>query len=187
MKRSHGFTLIELLITITVMVILLTLAVANLRNSQSLARDEDRKTDVQNIARTLDSLYTTGYSFTGSTSTLVTFKGEYPAIDQMTDPDVRAQIFKDIPVTSRASVDSDPGNPDSFIMATATTASNTTVTGYPNGLVTPAPFPNQYIYEPLATDGSLCTTAATMECRRFIISYKLEAVNLVYTIESKNQ
>ena len=60
MKRHEGFTLIELLITITIMVILLGLTVVNLRSSQATARDEERKTDVNIIARHLEVFYDSG-------------------------------------------------------------------------------------------------------------------------------
>ena len=60
MKRREGFTLIELLITITVMVILLALSVVNLRSTQATARDEERKTDANIIARHLEVFYDSG-------------------------------------------------------------------------------------------------------------------------------
>lgn len=60
MKRSNGFTLIELLVTITIMVILMTLAVVNLRSTQANARDAEIKTKTETIARGLELYYKNG-------------------------------------------------------------------------------------------------------------------------------
>jgi len=49
MKR-RGFTIIELIIVVTIMGILLTIGVVNLRGSQANGRDAERKVDVDTIA-----------------------------------------------------------------------------------------------------------------------------------------
>lgn len=75
MKYSRGFTLIELLITITVMVILMTLAVVSLRSSMVNARDEERKNDAHALARGLERYYAEGHPEYGIE------KGHYPGVN----------------------------------------------------------------------------------------------------------
>jgi prepilin-type N-terminal cleavage/methylation domain-containing protein len=58
--RRRGFTIVELIIVITIMAILMTLGVVNLRGSQAGGRDTERKTDVESIAQHLESYYTSG-------------------------------------------------------------------------------------------------------------------------------
>jgi hypothetical protein len=59
--------------------------------------------------------------------------------------------------------------------------------------VTPQPTKDQYIYQPIQSDGTLCTTAL-QECRKFNLYYKLEnattdcpAPNNICMITSRNQ
>ncbi len=57
---KRAFTIIELIIVITIMGILVTLGVVNLRGSQSNGRDAERKVDIETIATHLESYYTGG-------------------------------------------------------------------------------------------------------------------------------
>jgi hypothetical protein len=52
--------------------------------------------------------------------------------------------------------------------------------------VLPQPTKDQYVYQPLQTDGTLCTTAA-QECRKFNLYYRLETDNTVNMVTSTNQ
>ena len=52
--------------------------------------------------------------------------------------------------------------------------------------VLPQPTINQYVYQPLQSDGSLCTSEL-QECRKFNLYYRLEADNTVYMLTGKNQ
>lgn len=52
--------------------------------------------------------------------------------------------------------------------------------------VAPQPSINQYVYQPLQSDGSLCTFES-QECRKFNLYYKLEADNTIYMVTGKNQ
>lgn len=58
--KSRGFTIVELIVTITIMAILLTLGVVNLRSSQANARDAERKTDIESLATNLETFYNSG-------------------------------------------------------------------------------------------------------------------------------
>ena len=68
-----------------------------------------------------------------------------------------------------------------FIAATNTAQSTDINTG-----ITPRPSINQYVYQPLQTDGSLCTYES-QECRKFNLYYHLESDDTVYMVTSKNQ
>lgn len=169
MNRRSGFTLIELLITMTVMAILLTLAVVNLRSSQASARDEERKTDVATIAQQLEVFYDNG----SDTSTTV---GEYPpttamnteALIKATLRDIDANALRD-PLTTAAS---------SVSLTVASSTSVPTVASLNSG--------KTYIYQPIDTAGALCTTAS-QECRKFNLYYTLENNPVVITVTSKHQ
>lgn len=52
--------------------------------------------------------------------------------------------------------------------------------------VTPQPTIDQYVYQPLQQDGTLCT-AASQQCQKFNLYYRLEADNTIYVATSKNQ
>lgn len=173
--QRRGFTIIELIIVIVVMGILLALAVVNLRGSQIAARNTQRIGDVQTIAQNLENFYTSG----NNTSALY---GRYPSTllignetTYLPDLDTRALTA--------------PGQTgDSLVAADChNTTCNQTTTG-----VNPQPTINQYVYQPLQSDGTLCTTES-QQCRKFNIFYLLEtggadgADGTVQMVTSKNQ
>lgn len=164
MLRSRGFTLIEVLVTITIMVILMTLAVVNLRSTQVNARDAERKADIEAIARHLDSLYTRGLP-----SSLNVPRGSYPNTVIMNDAANRDLIFADLP----KSILIDPTkttSAQSIFMAT-NILTGTDAENSPAASVLPAPgndYP--YVYQPIADDGTLCDNNPSGEvCRKFNI------------------
>lgn len=63
----------------------------------------------------------------------------------------------------------------------AATNNDQTVSG-----VTPQPTINQYVYQPLQADSSLCSVSV-QRCTKFNIYYRSEADNTVYKITSKHQ
>lgn len=169
MNRRSGFTLIELLITMTIMAILLTLAVVNLRSSQANARDEERKTDVGTIAQQLEVFYDNGSDTTTTT-------GEYPPTIAMdSESDVKATL-RDIDANALR----DPSTPaaSTISLTVASTTSVPSLASLNSG--------KTYIYQPIDTTGALCTTAA-QECRKFNLYYTLETNPTVITVTSKHQ
>lgn len=168
MKRNAGFTLVELLITMTIMTILLVLVVVNLRSNEANARDEKRKTDASNIAQQLETYYEAELNSNDP--------GAYPATaDVDTEAEVKA-VLSDLDPKSLRAPDVADSSAMSFTVATTSGAQTPTV--------------DKYIYQPLKTDGSLCTTfssGAANECRRFILYYKLETVSGTQQITSKHQ
>lgn len=167
MKR-HGFTIVELIIIITVMGILLTLGVVNLSGSQANARDAERKSDLETIAIHLETFYTSGMD--GSISL-----GRYPSTNELLDDANNIKIvLRDI---DSASIKA-PGS-DSVALIAATNATQTSIG------VTPPISITTYIYQPLQSNGLLCTTSA-QDCRKFNLYTLLEnGTKLMAT--SKNQ
>lgn len=173
--QRKGFTIVEVMIVMVIMVILLTLAVVNMRSTQVNARDKERRTDVEAIARQLDTLYLKGVSYTTSdTTTTVNIRGSYPSTgdlftgvsdEQEIDMDVANELFGDLPAGVLISpLDESPT--ESF---KAATSNNTDPYG-----VAPGPgldFP--YVYQPLQRDGTLCELEGA-ECSSFNIFYHLE-------------
>jgi len=167
MKRREGFTLIELLITITIMVILLGLAVVNLRSTQANARDEERKTDVNIIARHLEVFYDSGAD--DSTATAL---ARYPSTAVM-DTEAEAKVtLRDIDTKALRA----PGIAETSTMSLSV-AANTSAQ---------SPTINQYIYQPIDRDGALCTSEST-DCLGYTLYYRLETDAAVQKITSKHQ
>ena len=163
--NRRGFTIVELIVVISVMGILLILSVVNLRGSQIDARDTERKTDIETIALHLDTFYKSGTE--DSTSV-----GWYPSTVIV---GTETTILRDIDPKSLAT----PGTTSSSLVA-ATNSTQTTAG------VSPQPDINQYVYQPIQSDGTLCTLV-TQECRKFNLYYRLEKDNTVYILTGKNQ
>ena len=175
-----GFTIVELIVIITVMGILLVLGTVNLTSSQSNARDAERKTDAETIALHLESYYKSG------DDTSVT-NGRYPSVTLVSSVGTMKRRLRDIDPRSITA----PGKEsptDTFKASinggviTQTTAS-----------VNPQPTKDEYIYQPIQSDGTLCTLE-TQECRKFNIYYRLETATTecpgpsnICMITSKNQ
>lgn len=172
MQRS-GFTIVEIIITITIMGILLTLTVVSLSNNQMRSRDEERKADIESIALHLESYYNDGNDATGSGN----FIARYPhsaflateASIKLFLPDADSKIFIAPGATSITS---------SLIPATNAVQSASGVA--------PAPTIDQYVYQPINSNGALCQTTLD-ECRKFNLFYRLEGDETVYMVTSKNQ
>jgi len=163
--KQRGFTVVELIITITIMGILLLVTVVNVNATQAAARDDERKSDVESFALNLETFFTNGRD--GST-----VFGRYPSIGLTTSGVTSIKDnLRDIDLKSVTA----PGVTDplqTLLMAPDNTAQN--------------PTKDQYIYQPLQADGSLCTSGGQY-CTKFIIYYRTEVDNAVHTVLSKNQ
>ncbi len=177
MKR-RGFTVVELVITITIMGILITLAVVNLNSSQVNARDTERKSDVESLVANLEAYYnnTNPATTTGG-------GGYYPGTQMISNaanvrsllPDIDLKVTRAPGVTDSA--------PISFVAATNNTVSTTAI------LPLPSSDNDVYVYQPLARDGSLCTTASSTNpaCVKFTIYYYQESTGTVVMLASRHQ
>lgn len=169
--KWRGFTVVELIITITIMGILLTLAVVNISSTQVNARDVERKSDVESIVNHLEVFYKNGIS----TSTTV---GRYPSTQLVATGSTSIKTFlPDIDILTATA----PGAASADVSFIAATNNTQTTSG-----VTPSPTISQYVYQPIQSDGSLCTTEF-QECRKFAIYYRNELEDTVVKVMSKNQ
>jgi len=176
----RGFTIVELIIVITIMCILLTLGVVNLRSTQSNGYDAERKIDIENIALHLDVYYKSGADIIGTNGTNDT--GSYPSVDLISQ---ETTMLRDIDVKSLRAPGVETGT--SLVAST-----NTGVITQTTAAVLPQPTISTYVYQPIKDDGTLCTGKS--ECRKFNLYYKLElattacpAPDNVCKVTSKNQ
>lgn len=181
MTRRAGFTTVEIAIVMVIMAILMTLVVAGLRSTQQNGRNEDRKTDVTNIARALERFQSSGTATTNS-------NGRYPGtapmqgdINDILAGNGRMGLLPDIDSQSYRAPDVEI---NSLVVATN---ANQTPTG-----VRPVPTIDTYVYQPLKFSSStgaytLCTDHAYDECRKFNLFYVLEGDTAVHKLTSKNQ
>lgn len=174
--KIRGFTAVELLVTITIMAILLTLAVVNVRSTQVNARDSERSADVENIGLALEGFYAMDHS---------SFTKVYPGTLDFTSTYVMTYIKEHVHENSLRAPGVEPSDPISLIVAT----NNSTTPAS----VTPAPTTKTYVYQPLTSSGALCSILDS-PCRRFNIYYQLEkatsncpAPQKICTYKSKNR
>lgn len=163
----RAFSVIELIIIMVILGILFTIGAVNISSSLVLARDDERRNDVQSIAIALEGYYNSKTTLPSYPSTADLTNSEAAINNTLVNVDIK--IF-------RAPGVSDAAN-------TFTIATNNIAT--PAG-VTPQPAISQYVYQPLQASGTLCTLT-TQTCERFNIFYKLEGDNTVYKLSSKNQ
>jgi len=171
----RGFTIVELIITITIMGILLTLAVVNVNSTQIQARDNERKVDIESIANALE-----GYYLTGADGSLNL--GRYPSTALAGDVTTLKNNLRDIDLKSFTA----PGIEDPMTTFIPSTNTGTAKSIQTTAGVLPQPTKDQYVYQAIKTDGSICTAAA-IDCRKFNLFYRLESDNTVYRVTSKNQ
>jgi len=199
MARQRGFTLTELLITISVMVILMTLAVVSVRSTQLNARDEERKTDIENIARGLERRYIEG----GPTNPLVTMpwpaKGSYPGTKEMLHAMGASQAtFNPTQVSGGYLTALLPGTTDKTFQAPNNTSGisfdmwcTTSCTSYNSASLATTMASinsfttiNKYTYSPVDRNNNICYNG---DCVKFFLYYRSEVDGQLYTIKSKNQ
>jgi prepilin-type N-terminal cleavage/methylation domain-containing protein len=188
MKRHAGFTLIELLITLTIMVVLVVLAVVSLRSTQANARDEERKTDVENIARGLEQRYINGNRWVTAPSYVA--KGSYPGTNEMLHgmgwdrsdfvptQIVGGYLTELMPDTSPANF-VPPGN-GTFDISCVWACQPAETQSFIDSITTTS----KYIYEPIDKSGNVCGLG---DCVRFNLYYRTEKDNIVHKVMSKNQ
>jgi prepilin-type N-terminal cleavage/methylation domain-containing protein len=164
--RTRGFTIVEIIVTITIMGILLTLAVVGVGATQQQARDNERVADVEAFAAHLESFYRTGKD---SNSRL----NRYPSTG-LIDSGVSSITtnLRDIDLKS--------------VMAPGVTDPLVTLKIASTNSLSQTPTKDEYIYQPLQGDGTLCT-GSSQDCRKYYIYYFLEGDSTVHVYSSKNQ
>jgi prepilin-type N-terminal cleavage/methylation domain-containing protein len=186
MHRRAGFTLVELLITITIMVILMTLAVFSLRSVQANARDEKRKTDITTIARGLEQRYTNGNP---KATALTINRGEYPSVAEFQHAQgVSQATYTPTQITGGYMLELLPGTtkdslipPGSGSFSPICTSSCSVET---SSVYNAATTISKYIYEPITSANALCLTTG---CVRYNLYYRTEVDNVVHQVRSLHQ
>lgn len=178
MKRS-GFTLIEIVITIALVGILLVLSFVSLDATLISSRDEERKTDIETIASYLESYYTTGSQYDGTTGQYPSVATSNPLTDNiLTTNTNELNLLRDVEPSVLVAPDAAATTLSSLIAATDADQNTTDVS--------PQPTTAQYIYQPIANDGSLCDQI-TETCRKFNLYYKTESGGTVKMVTSRHQ
>jgi prepilin-type N-terminal cleavage/methylation domain-containing protein len=170
----RGFTIVELIITITIMGILLTLAVVNVSTTQKNSRDDGRTTDIASIASNLESYYIAGTDNSSSFQS-------YPSTSLVGTAANITSYLRDATISSFLP----PGTTDVTQTFLASTNTGNSPSIQTTAGVTPQPTANTYVYQPIASDGSVCT--GTTQCRKYNLFYYLEGDNSVHKVTSKNQ
>lgn len=196
MQTRRGFTIVEMVVTMAIMAILLTLTVVSLNQSQVNARNAKRKADAQAIARGLEVRYKQGNPRATQTPTdgskSMTATGQYPGInewyhvagfakDSTWNPIQIAggYLTEEYSGTSSSNFSPPTSNSGSKfnIFCTYTGCTDpSTGTWFTEGNATnlaDAMKPNNdnYVYEPIGSDGTPCSNA---DCVRFNLYYHLE-------------
>lgn len=190
--KSHGFTVVELIIVIVVIGILAGLGTLGFSHMQVEARNTQRVTKVENIAKYLESIYQHGHTL--------------PRVEQGTYPRV-STIANSCNGTCSSALSTNPwpmntarlenlfGNdgfdlnnlrvPEldtGYSLVVARNASTTSPS--------PAPTINTFVYQPLTVSSSggynICNLLND-ECRAFNLLYLLEGSPTIQVISSRNR
>lgn len=154
MKSWRGFTVVEMVVTILILSVLLAIGGMAFVSAQKNARDNDRTSDIDTIARTLENYYKSNQSS----------KVGYPPTSKITSG---SEFLRQLDLKSLRSPNQNSGI--SLLSASSNAAQNPNI--------------DQYIYQPLNRDGDLCSNE-NEECSSFKIFYKLEKSNEILTKES---
>lgn len=178
--QRRGFTVVEIVITITIMAILMVLSTVSFNATMVNSRDSERKDDVETIALQIESYYNSGND---SDSTI----GQYPSLDPsnpLTDGDTTTSNNETTMLRNLDPTNIVAPNLPSTVLSSLIPATNNvqTIAG-----VTPQPAINDYVYQPIAADGTLCNNISTQSCTKFNIYYRTEADNTVKMVTSRHQ
>lgn len=192
MKNMKGFTIVEVVVVILIVGILASLGSVQLLRSQLVARDKERVDDVTTIANHLENVYKSGQpngTIIPAGDSLVTTATQmgYPstALISLPNDDQTKAILGSINPEALKS-------PLKKTMSLTAAADNIDISG---NNVTPTSSNDNYIFQPLKSDGSLCTIANSSNLndpnpQRVIaprLSDECVAFNLYYVSEAKEE
>lgn len=164
-RKQTGFTVIEMVVVLVIIGILTGIAISRYGSAEADARDTERKTDVESIAKHFEGLFSK--TIYDSASVVVKQDSSYPSTTL---------------VTSLAVFD---GIDDKALRAPGVSADQAISIINAGSTADPEPTISQYVYLPLNNTGGLCT--ASSGCRSFTIFYRTEADNTVRKITSLRQ
>lgn len=202
MYTRRGFTVVELVVVMVIMAILLAIGGLSIRSSQANARDAERTSDIEILARGLETRYTRGKINPDVTAAPAYVKpGTYPSINEMRHiigqsvaGFTPAQITTGygsiaLPGTSTEAF-SPPGlsNYSGFTVSTCNdTADIDKMTPTPSICLNTLTTKDTYVYEPIDADGALCVNSSD-GCVRFNLYYKKETGDTaLQQLRSKHQ
>jgi len=188
-RDGLGFTLVELIITMVVMAILMALGTVAISGLQAQARDKERESDIDAIARGLEARYANGNPRASGGDD--TKKGIYPGANEILHSDgwsragyIPEQIVGGyrtdlLPGTSKASFIS-PSGIDTFnlvcVYACAPGGDQTQLNNAFNN-------EDRYIYEPMDNNNNICCCST---CYKFNLYWKDES-GTIHKVMSKHQ
>lgn len=200
MLKRAGFTLVEIVVVMVIMAILLTLTVVGVASSQVNARDEERKADMQSLARGLELRYANGNK---RVTTPLLAGGSYPATVEMLHimggasgavltPDVIAggYVTDALPGATNATLTSPTSTAmdlkliNGACIASGAGENMTTITSAAAGCIGTTGKYSIY-YESLDVNGNICNGTTT--CVRYNLYCRMEKDNTLMTIRSKHQ
>lgn len=191
MRIARGFTLVEVIITMVVMTILMALGTVAITNLQGQARDKERQSDIESLARGLEARYANGNPRAVEEAEGHTEKGIYPGVNEIfhasgfdrttyTPTQIVGGYMTDLlPGTTQATFDS-PTKKNAFIIACAYAcqpAGNSTQLNNAFGNE------DRYVYEPVDTNGNICCCG---DCYKFNLYWKDES-GTIQKVTSKHQ
>ncbi|HRJ06129.1 MAG TPA: type II secretion system protein [Candidatus Saccharibacteria bacterium] len=182
---NRGFTVVEILVTLVIMAILLTLGVVSMRSVQASARDQERQSDVETIARGLEQRYNRGNPvITATTDPNEAKAGSYPGVNEMIHmtgdfrsgytPDTvpGGYLYAALPGTSPGSF-SNPAGQNIWtivcVWACSPAGNSAQISSAFGGS-------DKYVYEPVDVNGNICCCG---NCNSFNLYWKSETDSTV--------
>ena len=188
--QRRGFTIIEVMIVIVMITVLTLLGIANLRNTQIVARDDERQAKAEAIARSLEAYYLSGDTARGKTP------GQYPSVLDVTNAVNGGYFYNWLRGIDEATLQfswKDPGESNLMAIGDSTSPyANENDSTINNALLS-----GKIVYEPIraspgvspltdSDDWAPCY-ASTHTCQRFNLYYKRESDGQRVTIRSLRQ
>lgn len=189
MQRMRGFTIVELLVVLVIIAILLMLSTFMVSRYQANGRDAERKADIENLARGLETRYKQGNPEITAPSYVTA--GSYPGANEMRhimgvsiSGFTPAQISGGypsgaLPGTTVASF-SPPGLSGDFTGFAITCTSSCGAALNLTSTVTK----DTYYYQPIDASGNVCVQGG---CVRYQLFWREEATGTLRVVESRHQ
>ena len=192
MQRIRGFTIVELLVVIVIIGILLMLSILMISNNRANARDTERKADIENLARGLETRYKQGNSRVSAPSYVSA--GSYPGANEMrhimgvsvagfTPAQISGGYPRDALPGTEVATFSPPSVSGSFIgfgiVCTASCGAARDAATIGSSVTK-----DTYYYQPIDAAGDVCIQGG---CVRFQLFWREEVTGNLNVVESRRQ